>query len=197
MKTRDEQISSFWLFITLKHCKTLIKTEMLLWIYFLTYLIRSSYTLWCRGCFFFFGHFTDGRTPWTSDQLVARPLHKHRTTQTQNKHIHIQNIHVLCGIGTHDPGFRTSEESIHPLDRSATVTGENIFTYLKISRLQWKYLQFTHCLSCSPPKLYYVHCLPTAVEIEGSDLKPGALWKFSTACSERKKIYIQSFRQRI
>jgi hypothetical protein len=29
--------------------------------------------------------FTDGRTPWTSDQSVARPLPKHRTTHTQNK----------------------------------------------------------------------------------------------------------------
>jgi hypothetical protein len=26
--------------------------------------------------------FTDGRTPWTSERLVARPLPKHRTTQT-------------------------------------------------------------------------------------------------------------------
>jgi hypothetical protein len=26
--------------------------------------------------------FTGGRTPWTGDQLVARPLPKHRTTQT-------------------------------------------------------------------------------------------------------------------
>jgi hypothetical protein len=58
--------------------------------------------------FQFHDHFTDGRTPWTRDQLVARPLPKHRTTQTQNKHIHIPNIHALCGIRTHDPGFRTS-----------------------------------------------------------------------------------------
>jgi hypothetical protein len=55
--------------------------------------------------------FRDGRTPRTSDQLVARPLSKHRTTQTQNKHIHTQNIHALCGIRTHDPGFRASEDS--------------------------------------------------------------------------------------
>jgi hypothetical protein len=34
----------------------------------------------------FRNHFyTDGRTPWTSDQPVARPLPTHRTTQTQNK----------------------------------------------------------------------------------------------------------------
>jgi hypothetical protein len=37
--------------------------------------------------------YTDGRTPWTSDQPVTRPLPKHRATQTQNKLIHIPNIH--------------------------------------------------------------------------------------------------------
>jgi hypothetical protein len=60
-------------------------------------------------------HFIDGRTPWTIDQLVARPLPKHRTTQTQNKHIlvHIKNIHALFGIRTHDPGYQASECSIY------------------------------------------------------------------------------------
>jgi hypothetical protein len=46
-----------------------------------------------------------------SDQLVARPVPKHRTTETQNKHIYIPNIHVVCGIRAHDPGFRASEDS--------------------------------------------------------------------------------------
>jgi hypothetical protein len=55
--------------------------------------------------------FTDGRAPWTGDQLGARPLPKHRTTQTQNKRIHTSNIHALNGIRTHDPGFRASEDS--------------------------------------------------------------------------------------
>jgi hypothetical protein len=32
--------------------------------------------------------YTDGRTPWTSDKPVTRPLPIHRTTQTQNKRIH-------------------------------------------------------------------------------------------------------------
>jgi hypothetical protein len=59
--------------------------------------------------FQFHDHFTEGRTPWTGDQLVSRPLPKHRTTQTQNKHIHIPNIHALCGVRTHDSGFRASE----------------------------------------------------------------------------------------
>jgi hypothetical protein len=63
------------------------------------------------SAFQFHDHFTDGRAPWTSDQLVAWPLHKHRTRQTQNKHIHTPNIHALCGIRTHDPSFRASEDS--------------------------------------------------------------------------------------
>jgi hypothetical protein len=58
--------------------------------------------------FQFHNHFTDGRTPRTPGQLVARPLPKHRTTQTQNKHIDITNIYALFGIRTHDPGFRAS-----------------------------------------------------------------------------------------
>jgi hypothetical protein len=68
--------------------------------------------LWAlASAFHFHDHFTDGRTPWISDQLVARPLPKHRTTQTQNKHIHTPNIHALCGIQTHNPSFRASEDS--------------------------------------------------------------------------------------
>jgi hypothetical protein len=62
--------------------------------------------------FQFYDHFTDGKTPWASDQLVAKPLPKHRTTQTQNKHIHIPNIHALCGILTHNHGFWASKDSI-------------------------------------------------------------------------------------
>jgi hypothetical protein len=61
--------------------------------------------------FQFHDHFTDCRTPWTSDQLVARPLPKYRKTQTQNKHMHTPNIHALSGIRTHDPSFRASEGS--------------------------------------------------------------------------------------
>jgi hypothetical protein len=37
--------------------------------------------------FQFHDNFYRGRTLWTSDQLVARPVPKHRITQTQNKHI--------------------------------------------------------------------------------------------------------------
>jgi hypothetical protein len=37
--------------------------------------------LWSIGLISqFLDHFTDSRTPWTGDQLVARPLPKRRTT---------------------------------------------------------------------------------------------------------------------
>jgi hypothetical protein len=51
--------------------------------------------------------YMDGRTPWTSDQPVARllPTHKHRI----NAHT---DIHGLSGIRTHDPSFWASEESL-------------------------------------------------------------------------------------
>jgi hypothetical protein len=58
----------------------------------------------------FRNHFyADGRTPWTSDQPVARPLPKRRTTQTQNKLIHTSMPEV---------GF---EPTIPALERAKTV----------------------------------------------------------------------------
>jgi hypothetical protein len=66
-----------------------------------------SLPLWSIGLISqFHDHFTDSRTLSTGDELVARPLHKHRTTQT-----HTPNIHALCGIRTHDPGFWASEDN--------------------------------------------------------------------------------------
>jgi hypothetical protein len=53
--------------------------------------------------FQFHDNFTDGRTPWTSDQLIVRPVPKHKINTT--------NIHALCTIRTHDPGSQMSEDS--------------------------------------------------------------------------------------
>jgi hypothetical protein len=83
-------------------------------------------------------HFTDGRTPWTSDQLVARPLPKHRTTQTQNKHIRTPNIHALCGIRTHNPSVRVSEDSIGLRPRGYCVRQ---FTLMPLSKEKKTYSQ--------------------------------------------------------
>jgi hypothetical protein len=49
-----------------------------------------------------------GRTPWTGDQPVTRPLPTHRTTQTEKTHT---NIHALSRIRTHDLSVRASEDS--------------------------------------------------------------------------------------
>jgi hypothetical protein len=53
----------------------------------------------------FRNHFyTVCRTPWTSDQPVARPLPTHRI----NAHT---DIHALSGIRTHDPSVWATEDS--------------------------------------------------------------------------------------
>jgi hypothetical protein len=59
--------------------------------------------------------YTVGRTPWTSDQPVARPLLTHRATQTQNKRTHTQTSMPRVGF--------EREKTVHALDRSATVIG--------------------------------------------------------------------------
>jgi hypothetical protein len=62
--------------------------------------------------------YAEGRTPWTSDQPVARPLPTQDNTYT--------DIHALSGIRTHDPSVRESEDSsfLRPLghcDRFACI----------------------------------------------------------------------------
>jgi hypothetical protein len=66
--------------------------------------------------FSFLIFYTVGRTPWTGDQLVARPLPKHRTAHTQNKRTHISMPWV--GI---EPTILVFEwaKTIHDFDRAA------------------------------------------------------------------------------
>jgi hypothetical protein len=64
-------------------------------------------SVWPWALFQFLNLNTDGRTPWTGDQHVARPLPTHRTTQTQNTHT---DIHVSSGIQTHDPSVRARKD---------------------------------------------------------------------------------------
>jgi hypothetical protein len=64
--------------------------------------------------------YTVGKTPWTGDQPVARPLSTHRTTQTQNK-----------GTQTSLPWVRfeptipalEGAKTVHALDCAATAIG--------------------------------------------------------------------------
>jgi hypothetical protein len=54
--------------------------------------------------------YTDGRTPWTSDQPVARPLPTHRITQKQNKRTH-KHPYLECDFEPTIP-VRASEDSL-------------------------------------------------------------------------------------
>jgi hypothetical protein len=67
--------------------------------------------------------YTDGRTPWTSDQPVARPLPTHRTTQTQNKRT--QTSMLWVEFEPRIPAFERVK-TIHALGRAATVIGSSL-----------------------------------------------------------------------
>jgi hypothetical protein len=76
-----------------------------------------------RLCFsFVICSYIDGRTPWTSDQLVARPLPEHRKTRTQIKHTEISMPWV--GFEPMIPAF-VRVQTVHALDRVITMIGEN------------------------------------------------------------------------
>jgi hypothetical protein len=64
--------------------------------------------------------YTVGRTPWTGDQPVARPLPIHKTTQTQNKRTRTSMPQV--GFELTIPVFERAK-TVHALDRAVTVIG--------------------------------------------------------------------------
>jgi hypothetical protein len=70
--------------------------------------------------FTFLIFYTVGRTPWMEDQPVARPLPKHRMTQTQNKRT--QTSMPLMGFEHTIPVFDRAK-GVHALDRAATIMG--------------------------------------------------------------------------
>jgi hypothetical protein len=50
--------------------------------------------------------YTDGRTPWTEDQPVARSLHTYRRIQTQSKRTH---RHPCLELDSNPRSLRSSE----------------------------------------------------------------------------------------
>jgi hypothetical protein len=75
--------------------------------------------------FQFHDHFTDG-------SLLGRVISSSQGLYLNTgQHIHIPNIHALCGIRTHDPGFRASEDStcLRPLGYRDRL-GESNVSYL-------------------------------------------------------------------
>jgi hypothetical protein len=67
-----------------------------------------------------------GRTPWTRDQPIAKPLPTQRTTQTQNKRT--QTSIPRVGFEPKTAVFERGK-TVHDLDRAAIVIG-NLYTYL-------------------------------------------------------------------
>jgi hypothetical protein len=87
-------------------------------IYFLSLWLYSPLDL--GRIFSFLIIYLVGRTPWTGDQSVAKPLPTHRTTQTQNKRT--QTSLSRLGFEPTIPVFERAK-TVHVLDRSAIVIG--------------------------------------------------------------------------
>jgi hypothetical protein len=92
---------------------------------FLSFFLSFILSLWLFGRFFsFLILYTVGRTPWTGDQPVSRPLPTHRTTQTQNKRTQ---------TSMHCVGFEPTilvferEKTVHALECAVTVIGRANF----------------------------------------------------------------------
>jgi hypothetical protein len=82
--------------------------------------------LWTLTLFQFLNLYKVGRTPWTGDQRVARPLPTHGTTQTQNKSTQASIPRVVFEPTI--PAFER-EKTVHALDRAATVIGLNLLLH--------------------------------------------------------------------
>jgi hypothetical protein len=81
--------------------------------------MKSNFVIWMFLCIhtfpspngFLISFTTNGRTPWTSDQLVARPVPTHDTTQARPR----ANSHALRGTRNREPVYKPSRPA--PLDR--------------------------------------------------------------------------------
>jgi hypothetical protein len=75
-----------------------------------------------------------GRTPWTGEQPVARPLPTRKTTRIENKHT--QTFMPLVGFELTIPAFER-EKALYALDRAATVIG-------RLQIIPRKFLRLSH-----------------------------------------------------
>jgi hypothetical protein len=103
--------------------------------YYLSVYLPSIYLWLYSPCgpwqlFQFLNLYTVGRTSWTGDQSLARPLPAHMTTQTQNKRTQTSISRV--GFEHTFPVFERAKK-VHSLGRAATVIG--VRCSLQFSRL--------------------------------------------------------------
>jgi hypothetical protein len=108
--------------------------------------------------------YTDGRTPWTRDQPVARPPLIHRTTQTQ-KNAQTYEHPCLSRIRTYDHGIRASEDSscLRPLgyrDRLwiSHKAFKEYYEYVGVLKSLWLFL-FPIFLFAAQPKECFLDVL--------------------------------------
>jgi hypothetical protein len=80
--------------------------------------VLQSFLLDFGRSFSFLILYAAGRTPWTGNQSVARPLPTHRTTQTQNKRT--QTSMPWVGFEFTIPVFERAK-TFHALDRATTM----------------------------------------------------------------------------
>jgi hypothetical protein len=94
---------------------------ILLWISTAIYLYMALESFLDFGCFLsFLLLYAVGRTPWTVDQPVARPLPTHGTTPKQN--IRTQTSMPCVGFEPTIPAFERAK-TVHASDRATTVIG--------------------------------------------------------------------------
>jgi hypothetical protein len=105
---------------------------------------------WTLAAFQFRNLFYTGSwTPWTSDQPVARPLPKYRTTQTQNKRTQIPTPWV--GFEPTITAFERTK-TVHALDHAAAEIDKIILSTcfnLKARLSVWPLQAARHVLRCS------------------------------------------------
>jgi hypothetical protein len=77
--------------------------------------------------------YTVGRTPWTGQQAVTRPLSTHRTTQTQNKRT--QTSMPWLGFEPTISAFQR-EKTVHAIDGAALLSAwlQNIVNAIIVTR---------------------------------------------------------------
>jgi hypothetical protein len=122
--------------------------------------------------------YAEGRTPWTSDHPVSRPLHTHRTTQTQNKCT--QTPMPWVGFEPMILAFEWAK-TVHASDRAATVIG-NVQTS-KPKSFTWDFV-FSVSVNIMviidaevPPKFWYQF-----TKIYGVKSQNIVVWKLIPVC---------------
>jgi hypothetical protein len=100
--------------------------------------------LWTLAAVFqFLNIYTVGRTPWTEDQPVARPLlaQQHNTTEQHKQSKRTHTSIPLVGFEPTSSVFER-EKTIHDLDRAATSIGPCKIRLIKLSSrdrtLKWE-----------------------------------------------------------